>query len=421
MELIRELEDRFQNLDAKQNSNRYLFYRNFNNNYYRINTRVFSEYKEKKYENGLNQCRQEMLDQLIQKRNEQLQQVNEFMQSSQQINLSELKSMHKSLKQSYFVFAKGWTSVYESILFRSKLANQFQLAQLVKYSALMRTEEKVSCAKVNHFLDLRFVDTYVLPSNLLLLYCSRTKNMVVLNKSGDLIHFKGLLKNFEKYDVQVNDTNILTYNRDDRIVEIYSFKLEHVHSIGLEKRFRYFELNNYEIALFNRANGEEFIITCYNYKTTNSKKKEICINTNELKRILGLGMEQINCFLLVGFTDQYIFIEGYDSSVAHKIMCDPGTSAYHIFLMNRHDNNNLFRHFTSNLGWLIFNKQIGCITLESDEEFLEIYEIGSSVNNENILTHAKKSTTKSIFPTNYKHVFPKRFDPYNLILKFDLF
>ena len=58
MELIRDLEQKFQNLDATLNSRAkvYAFYKNFNNNYNRINTRIFNESKEKKYKNGLNEC-----------------------------------------------------------------------------------------------------------------------------------------------------------------------------------------------------------------------------------------------------------------------------------------------------------------------------------------------------------------------------
>ena len=132
MEIIRDLEEKFHNLDSKLNSNAKQELANVI--YTRDLERIDHLFKAKKerYKNGLNECRQEMLDQLIQKRNEQLQQVNEFKQISQQINLSELERLHKSIKQNYAAFAKGLPSVFESIMFRSKLANPFKFAQLVK-------------------------------------------------------------------------------------------------------------------------------------------------------------------------------------------------------------------------------------------------------------------------------------------------
>ena len=121
MELIRDLEQNFQNLDASLNSRAkvYAFYINFNNSYNRINARIFNSSKEKKYEHGLNESRDEMLRHLIQKRDEQLNELNEFMQSSQQNNLTQFKSLHKSIKSNYARFSRGLASVYESILFRS--------------------------------------------------------------------------------------------------------------------------------------------------------------------------------------------------------------------------------------------------------------------------------------------------------------
>ena len=132
-----------------------------------------------------------MLDQLIQKRNEQLNEVNEFMQSSQANSMPQLKSLHKSIKQNYAAFTKGLSSVFESILFRTKLANPFKLFEFVKYAQLMSIEERVCLANVRHLLDFYF-DTFihVLTSNRIFLYCSLNVKMAVVNKSGDLIHLK---------------------------------------------------------------------------------------------------------------------------------------------------------------------------------------------------------------------------------------
>jgi hypothetical protein len=56
-------------------------------------------------------------------------------QSSQQNDLTQLKSLHKSIKQNYAAFAKGLATVYE---FQSKLADPLKLSDLDKNVDLMR-------------------------------------------------------------------------------------------------------------------------------------------------------------------------------------------------------------------------------------------------------------------------------------------
>ena len=417
MELIKDLEQKFQNLDATLNSRAkvYSFYINYNNSYNRINTRIFNESKEKKYENGLNARRDEMLDLLIQKRNEQLEQVNEFNQSSQQNNLPQLKILHKSINQNYTAFAKGLASVYESILFRFKLANPLNLAQLERYKELMRNEVTVSLAKVNKLIDLKSnfnLDSFgvhVFPSNRIFLYCPFERNMVILNKLGDLIGFKALHKDFE-YDVKLNATNIVVLNETNRTVDIYNFKLELVYSIILNQSYDYFKLNNYDIAFITDDDPDRFFITCFNFKTAQSKKKEVRLNTGQFERVLGLGLQK--AFYLLDLNDRFIFIEGYGSyDMTHRRI------THYIFLLNRHDNNNLFRYFNSDFGhWVIYNNQIASIFYE----FLQINEIDGSVER---MIIKRPYIVKCIYPTfNYKYVYNLNFKANDYyVLKFYLY
>ena len=413
MEIIRGLEEKFHNLDARLNSNSKQELANV------ICTRDLESIehlfnaKKQRYKNGLDECRQEMLDQLIHKRKEQLNEVNEFMQSSQQINLSELESLHKSIKQNYAAFAKGLATVYESILFRTKLANPLKLAQLVKYSKIMSIEEKVNLADVEHLLDLSNLPYYcvhVLPSNRILLYCSKKGNILVLNKSGDLIHLKKTEKDCY-YDVKVNSTNILAKSRHNQCVEIYDFKLELVHTIRLERfYFDSFKLNNYEIALSEKKNAFQLIIDCFNYKTVETKKKEICINIDQFKRILGFDTNDKGkfCFQLVDLNDRFIFIAFFDRR----------QKPYNrIILLNRHDNNNVFKHFRSERSparWVIYNNQIASIS----EEFLEIYEMDGSEKEriERVIRIGRMYST-----SKYKYIFSSKYNANDSSLELDLY
>ena len=354
-----------------------------------------------------------MLDQLIQIRNEQLNEINEFMQNNQQNSLAQLKILHKSIKQNYTAFAKGLTSVYESNLFRCKLANPLQLAQLGKYTNLMRNEVTVSLAKVEHLLvlpciRLRFV--HVLPSNQILLFCSKKKNMVVLNKSGDLIHFKAFKTEFN-HDVKVNATNIVVFDSTSRNVEIYNFELELVHSIRLERSYDGLKLNNYEIALSAKSDADQFIMACYNYKTAQPKKKEICLNTDQLKRIMDFGKdEQRFWFQLVDLNDRFIFIEGYG-------FCKKLYGNY-IFLLNRHDNNNLFKYFESRSDdFLIYNNQFGSIS----DFFLGVFDW----DDPNYWNSIAPSIKKIYSTSNYKYIYDRNdfinMNENDFTIKFDLY
>ena len=311
------------------------------------------------------------------------------------------------------IFAKGLASVYESILFRTKLANRLKLFELVKYTKLMQNNENVSLAKVKHLLDFRYIEDCfvdVLPSNLILLYCSRKRNMVVLNKSGDLIRSKAL-QNDCYYDVQVNATNIVAYNRADRIVDVYNFNLELVHSIKLERGyFQILKLNNYEIALSNSACGYAFIITCYNCMTVESKKNEIYINTDQFEGLMSINAD-LFWFKLIDLNDRFIFVTGL------FLRCTRHELPYNIFLLNRYDDNNLFwdSNSVSEIS-LIYNNQFVC---EPHDEFFEIYDIHSPLKRES--TDSLYKIIRIHSTSSNKHIYLKEFDFSNFRLKFDVY
>ena len=429
MEIIRDLEEKFHNLDSKLNSNAKQELANVI--YTRDLKRIEHSFKAKKqrYKNGLNECRQEMLDQLIQKRNEQLQQVNEFMESNQQNSLPQLKSLHKSIKQNYAAFAKGLPSVFESIMFRSKLANPLKLAQLVKYTNLLKNEEKVSLAKVKHLSSFKpGCSVHVLPSNRIFFYSYWDKKMLVLNKSGDLIRLKELPEELT-YAVQVTATNVIAYNEDNRIVHVYNFNLELVHSIRLERSNYDFKLNNYEIALIIRTTDDDeddddnqVTITCYSYTTAPMKKKEIFINTVELKNTFYIDKyEDKACFELWGLNDRFLFIYGFTYSRFTK-----NINQYAVFLLNRCDGNSLSRYIDCNFmdHFLIYNNEVYFDDYHSNEPLFYVSDLNSDDNDKSVtaVCDTQEGMIANMYLTsNYKYICSERFDYDNLIVKFDLY
>jgi hypothetical protein len=216
MKLILALDLKFYKINNRldSNSNAELINSNYINDLEAIN-RVFNLSKKGKYANALNERRDEMLKQIIQKRNEQLEQINEFIQSSQQKGLTQFKTLADSIKLENLSFSSGIASVVESILFRARLTNPLQFAKLARYSKFMKNEKKICLSNAKNLIDITrdvfFNTVHALPSNRIFIYCPYTRNMVVLNKSGDLIHIKAFQKEF-KYDVRVNATNIVVFD-----------------------------------------------------------------------------------------------------------------------------------------------------------------------------------------------------------------
>ena len=437
MELIRDLEQTFQNINTTLNSNAKVESAGsiYTNDLQRID-RLF-KFKKEKYEKGLNECRDELLKKNIQKRDEELQQVNEFIQSSQQKNLIQLKSLHKSIKQNYTALAKGLASVYESILFRSKLANPLKLAQLVKYEKLMQTSEKVCFAKANDRLDLDFYNDdfysfHLLPSNLIFLCscittdrysCVNTINMGVLNKSGDLVHFKVLNKQLE-FDFKVNAANIFAFFNSDLTIQIFNFKLELVHSLGFDPIYYRFTLNNYEIVLSEFFDiHEDFKIVCYNYKTAKLEKKEICLHINELNQHLDphLNINFIeDCTHLVGLSDEFLFISvlGFSLNDSFKMFS-------FVFLLNRNEENSLYKYFIgqSSGEWFIYGTEICKRTFENYGNFATIqFNDIHSASDETVVKYVNEANGKKFkqfySTSNYKYIYSKKVVNATLTLEF---
>ena len=395
MDLITELENKFRKIEAKLESNekQKLISFNYSSDFER--TGQLFELKQAKYENELNQRRDEFLKELITKRDQELNQVNHYPQQ----NRAQLKALVDAIKSKHLIFAKGLASVYESILFRTKLSYPLRFAQLSKYSKLMKNEKKFCLPKENNLFVrsnsffkgyLEQISFHILTSDLIFIYkfgfTNRHNrglnqiNMGILNHSGELVHFKSILKKedeFLDYDFAANATNIITYNKIDSIVEIYNFRLELVHSIELNSgnRKSKLNLNNYEIALDKTQNGDsdsenKLIIICYNYRTVHTKKNEIeiCSDENGFERV------EEKFFQLVGVSDRFFFLGGRH----RKHSRDHSTI---ICLLNREDKNNIYKSLKCNFeSFFIYNAEV-CVRYTEFRPMVYVYEIDENDSN----------------------------------------
>ena len=172
MELIRDIEDKFQNIDAKFKSfwNSEVISSIHKLDCERVNT-IYGSTEEKKYENGFNECRDEMLEQLIQKRNDQLKEIDTFMEnikadshqynSSDQIiadsqrlqlietnnhveRMSELNAIASSIKLNYVSFRPSLISLFDSIKYKYDLRYPILLC-MTEAIFYMKCEYKFRC------------------------------------------------------------------------------------------------------------------------------------------------------------------------------------------------------------------------------------------------------------------------------------
>ena len=282
MDLILELEAKFNKINNQIDSNSKveLINNNYNNDIEAIN-RVFDSTKEKKYENGLNECRGEMLRQLIVKRDEKLGEVNEFVQNmgeNHRKNLNKLRRLVDLKETSYISFSRSLISVFESVLSRSKLGNGLNLYELFQYFPFMRNKLEISLENLKHLFDSNPRNNYIihiLPFNRVLLIFIRNYTndfdktyMIILNKRGDLL---SKLKTLTMYSVRLNSSHIYTY-----------------HSVKLDMSCYHFCLSNYDLVF---QDIELTTIACFNVKTIQLKRQIVNLDKREFLNFCGMSSQ----------------------------------------------------------------------------------------------------------------------------------
>ena len=468
MDLILELEAKFNKINNQIDSNSKveLINNNYNNDIEAIN-RVFDSTKEKKYENGLNECRGEMLRQLIVKRDEKLGEVNELVQNmgeNHRKNLNKLRRLADLKETSYISFSRSLISVFESVLSRSKLMNGFNLYKLFQYFPFMRNEEEISLANVKHLLDTdplnfyHFYNIHILPFNRVLLTSDIRNDMydfdetylIIINKRGDLL---SKLKTFEFCSVSLNASHIFAYQSDISTLSIYDFNLELVHSVKLETSNGYYFLSNYDFTFYDE---EQSTIAFFNVKTTQLKRQVVKLDKREFITFCGMS-DQFDfkdaleksiadddsedsfedysepdfkldlsdfCLALEDINENFLFLEGYLIPLKFSI----------IFIVNRNDNNNLFHYFVCdmNQGFMsvynsnIFIEFINCTPLNSVK--CEIHDTSTLSTKKDIVCLYKESVFDekqlglyNFYSTaSHKYIFKKEF-PYKEIAKFRVY
>ena len=292
MESIEEIYEKFEKIEAKISIKRNSIDFFADQNYDEVQNNLLIQVK---YETWLNQSRELMLKQIIEDRDEKLNQVNECIQSKKpkraRIGFNEQLINIKSLSSSDLRFYPCLFSVYESILDRTKFSNQLSLTKLAKYSMFLQNE-KFYCYK--NVLDLLkteyFFKLHKLTSNLILL-CSHTNDfqsyMVIMDKTGQIIKYAKL--NSWCYVIRANKTNIVTCFESK--IYIYNFNLDLVNSFMLDRsskpqRYDDFRLCNQEIGYLNMLDYEKTRFTCLSYTHKTSNKKSL-----DLKLISAISKE----------------------------------------------------------------------------------------------------------------------------------
>ena len=296
MDLIKSLDEKFKNIETKLVSKRDQISINHNNNVSRINDdKLFSC-----YEIGLNECRGEMLKQLIAKRGEHLREVNDFAQNPHPEALEELKNLATSIKSNYSSFSPSLISVLETILARAKLENKLSLSEMIKYSFLTINEKKVTTSHLKALHSIEYISHVAQISSKLLFLSFENKQkqsdikdffVATIKLNGDVVHVKQLA--YAPIEVKLNETNIILLNKIGRTVEIYDFELEVVHAFVVDQLYTDFKLSGYDIALFN---SKDLALTFYNYKTKCLRRSDV-----NLSKIKGISFSR-----LFGINDQFI-------------------------------------------------------------------------------------------------------------------
>jgi len=338
-----------------------------------------------------------------------------------------LRRLANSLKANYVAFARGLVSIKDSILFRTKFGNHLKFAQLFNYSKFMMNEEAISLANASHLLgkeNLCYKNFYALSSNLIFFWCKMQNEkfeMVVLNKKGDLIRSKEVNQRYNgdkpSFDIKVNATNIIALKKFDNLVEIYNFNLELVHSfqVFIDKYENYdtLILNNYEIAFSDCRNNS---ITCFNYKTFNTKMNKIEFNPKKLNEQMGKNPRFVLILGLDSLNEKFLFFSGGHPSKTTGGMSPDGLTKWLFIILNREDDNNLYKWFYAN-SWLFYNTEF-CYRFRSEIFIQDTYLSNKDVNPEEIFDNFDDFADMYSI-TDYKSIYSRKFFKHNLTLKFN--
>ena len=381
MELILSLEQNFQKINAKLSSNKNV---NLINNKHdkdcdRIN-QIFSSSKQGKYENGLNDCCGELIKQMIQFRDKQLKEVDDFIGKN---NLEQLKNLADTIKSEYLAFDSSLISVFQSILCRFNLDHPLNLGKLVKYAPLLNNEEKINITKAIDLLEFDYFPEFyvhILPFNQLLLCFNSNRSstiekfeLLILDKNRDVIHSKLIERDLKQWlyyedtdqwpniNFKVNATQIIFNDLVNLRVEIYNFDLKLFHTFKLIDLFHNnFKVNNYEIAFF-----DDYLINIYDYKTTRTKSFINSLQVSKLdNKCNNFYLEEFS-FDLLGFNDKFFFINATFNDCRK----------FHFFILNRNDITTIYRSVISqesNL-YYMYNTDVFFRETHDDRAIIKVY------------------------------------------------
>ena len=278
MDIIKELEDKFKSIDAKLNSKTNSTNQSFNAE----NDKIAESFSvlEDQYKNGLNEHRDEMLKQLINKRGDELQKVNLFKESKE----SDLKSLASAIKKSHLGFSRSLISAFESILSRTDLETHHDFCKLVKYSNFISHNTSHNITKnVSLYSKCVFHETHQISPSLLFVSVFNVisekeldQYIAIINLDGKILHWKKIndADYFRIFNYKVNKTNIIAHDNENQLVEIYNFKLEIVHSFKLEQNFENIAVHNYDIVFYDPPFGT---LSVFDYKTNKMSRSDFCL------------------------------------------------------------------------------------------------------------------------------------------------
>ena len=318
-----ELESVFKELDSRIDLKTNTVNRLFNLDLSSINSKFNNENGLKAHENYLNKHRESLLNQLIAKRDAQLNEVNDLVRNQFNNDILNdyefrrrnwlISQIHNSIKNNFICFNKSNTICLESVLNRYDFSMPFDLRKMIKYSNFLVTRKEFKLNLDDETFKAPIYDQFdflSLPSNKLFVYTQREidnlTKMLVIDQHGAILHSKTLVQENgdfleDIFHLTSNSIVRLFQNEDDAIdkfsnVEIYSFKLELLRSFKFKREFFYdIVINNDEFGFKSVLNSKILIYdNCrskLNYINLNLDENDIVFKTHNTLRLINLSKE----------------------------------------------------------------------------------------------------------------------------------
>lgn len=340
----------------------------------------------------LNEYRQSLLNQLIEKRNSQLAQINEQKDESLNDRGLFMEKVEASVKPNTPYFNKSDSSfLYNFIVNKFRFNQIFDFMQIQKYYSFIFIEKNIylnipDSLTIKTLNGIAATQFYILPNNHMLMLVETEKltdMLIVVDKNGKLKHSLEFGEKDDFQELGFSDSKIIRlFEKRESVtrtyIEIYSFELKLINSFCLNCLYRFF-ITYKNLVLFTDIYSNK----CLFYDVELKKFKNLKLNLNQTETRSELFHYDGAYYYICNEDEGYVYIVDHKTLELHAtIKINHTQTSLHYFRIDKSKNVIFFDYMAKQVniydsnGKFIVNQQL---TLEDIGKYfgLDISKFGN--------------------------------------------